>query len=223
MAITVTQQMRGVERRIGIPWSTRNITDPRLEPLTRSTVTEALCLPGVTQTILVMWFALGKYYDDYADEGGRVVPWSRPVEYDRYEVVRMVDAEGEYYVRRPVRHEISQAAYRGSERYYSPAPVAAGGRPMPRREYGETYHEPGYGAPHDPYANGPRYERGPGPVRTVNERAGAIPATGERRAVQTNPYDYDEYDPHNPTAEPSVKETTSAAASQRSQQQMQYQ
>ncbi|CAK7236437.1 hypothetical protein SEUCBS140593_009620 [Sporothrix eucalyptigena] len=222
--------MRGVERRIGIPWSTRNITDPRLEPLTRSTVTEALCLPGVTQTILVMWFALGSTMTPANMDNpillrrtfinGTGLP---PLAKNTTTTTLMKAAESFRGLVRSIRHEISQAAYRGSERYYSPAPVAAGGRPMPRREYGETYHEPGYGAPHDPYANGPRYERGPGPVRTVNERAGAIPATGERRAVQTNPYDYDEYDPHNPTAEPSVKETTSAAASQRSQQQMQYQ
>ncbi|CAK7268122.1 hypothetical protein SEPCBS119000_002900 [Sporothrix epigloea] len=101
------------------------------------------------------------YYEDYVDEGGRRAPSSQPYGYDRcevYDIVRVADPEGDYYVRRPVRREHPQALHRELDRYDSPISSADGRTSLRRRTYGGDYQRSGYGSPHDSYAYGVRHE-----------------------------------------------------------------
>ncbi|CAK7231084.1 hypothetical protein SBRCBS47491_007810 [Sporothrix bragantina] len=167
-----------------------------------------------------------EYYEEYIDGSGRRFSYPRSVEYDRYEayeVVHVVDPEGDYYARRPVRREYPQAGPRESERHYSPAP-AVGGRPAPlRREYGDLYHEPGYGGPYDPYAHGARPERGSGYARTGGTRAVVAPPVADRGMVQNDTAYYEEYDPHHPAEDARLAGEPGTAPAQDGRQQVRYQ
>ncbi|CAK7270338.1 hypothetical protein SEPCBS57363_004049 [Sporothrix epigloea] len=140
------------------------------------------------------------YYEDHVDESGRRGPSSQPLDHDRYEVydiVRVVDPEGDYYVRRPVRRKYTQAPHRELDRYESP--ISADGRvPLRRRAYGGDYHHgSGFASPQDSYAFGARHEwdnEMHTPVReTGGERSGrpplvAHPRTGRDGAAMDKKY-----------------------------------
>lgn len=126
------------------------------------------------------------YYEDHVDESGRRGPSSRPLDHDRYEVydiVRVVDPEGDYYVRRPVRREYTQPVHRELDRYESP--ISADGRvPLRRRTYGGDYYGSGYASPQDSYAYGAHEwdNEMHTPVReTGRERSGRAPLVAHPR------------------------------------------
>lgn len=110
----------------------------------------------------------------------------RQVEYEAYELVRARDAQGEYYIRRPVRRQPEVEGYYNSP--HQAGPYAAGG--YTRREVAYV-----------PYEQDVRYSsRQPGPYDGREPVTARVAEPGSMSRV--DPAYYEEYDPHYPAAAP---------------------
>lgn len=111
----------------------------------------------------------------------------RQVEYEAYELVKARDAQGEYYIRRPVRRQPEVEGYYNSSR--QAGPYSAGG--SARREVSYV-----------PYEQGVRYpSRQPGPSYDGREPVATRAAEPGPMSRADAAY-YEEYDPHYPATAP---------------------
>lgn len=168
-----------------------------------------------------------EYSGAYANDRGRGDDLSHPLDYDAretYEVVRVVDPEGDCYARRPVQRGMPQEGRHVPDHHYASAPGPprpyedVGGHAPARREFSGSYPGSTYGGRYhypDEVAREEHYAGGGKMGHFGSKRTTGPPPSMHRQGMYTDPAYYDEYDPHDPAG--------GRAVMQGSRQQVRYQ